>query len=257
MARARIVLAIGCFLSLAGCETSSVDLNVDFAKTNLGFINSGAYKAGAFFRWDFDLGSLAYLGEIPGFPTAPPEGANGVRQKTSYEAGITLNAELSLVQKLALEAAIQSRSTFIVEDAKRLATSRVYTRISEAINGRANEGIAHEWGIPSAIEGNRTIYYLLVRDVTFGDQLQLAIDNEIKSGASFPVQVGNATVDVTLTGSGVEQIQGDDAVILFNVYVLEAYFEKSGGSITFAFRTVQGVNLNKLPQLLRKVGTVS
>ena len=257
MARTRTALLIGCVLSLAGCDSSSVDLNVDFAKTNLGFINSGAYRAGAFFRWDVALDSLVYLGDIPGFPTAPPKDVTGVRQQTSYEAGITLSAELKALEKLALEAAIQSRSTFIVEDAKRHAATQVYTKISKAINGRANQGIADEWGIPAAIEGDREIYYLLVRDITFGDRLQLAIDNEVKSGASFPVKVGSATVNVTLTGSGLEQIQGDDAVILFNVYVMRAYYDESGGSITFAFKTVPGVDLNKLPQLLRKVGTRS
>jgi hypothetical protein len=242
---------------LSGCQSPSVAIDVDFATTNFGFINSGGYKPGSFFAWDRTKDTVAYLGDIDGFAPADAS-VPGTDQETTYDAGISIDADLELVKKAQLEAAIRNQSRFVVKDARRVAYNEVYTKISNTLNASVNSGgnLIDEWGLKAAAQSGNT-YFLLIRDVTFGDELELQINREAKAGASFPIKVADATVQVSVHGGGLGRISGNDKVMLFNFYVLRPYFDTSSGESKVAFEIVRGVDLRGFTKLFRKVGQFS
>jgi len=257
------LLIIGTALLVAGCNGNSetVGVNLDFAKTNFGYVNSGGYRAGSFFRWDFRDDRLVYLADIPGFEKpVVPQTSDRV---ASYQAGVDVDASLSAIQKFAINAEIARRSTFKVSAANRVPYSGVYTRITRYLNmnDSSSGGLADEWQIKRAIS-ERDAYFVIVRDVTYGDELSLTVDGEIKSSAEFPVKVADASYNVKISGRGLEQISGDNTELLFNIYVLEPSYliENRGTSrqtTNFQFEVISGVDLTDLPQLFRAVGDSS
>lgn len=246
-------------LPLAACNNTANTINLDtnFAATPRGLVNSGGYQQGSFFRWDTRSDQIVYLGEIAGFSPVDPA-SHGVDQETSFEVDLGGSASVDLVNKAAVEAAIKSRTKFIIKDAQRVAYSGVFTKISDTLNAGSQNGggLVEEWGINSAIASGG-VYYLLIRDVTFGDELELSVDNSTSASASLPLEIANASFNVKFDRSGLGRIKGDNSVILFNVYVLKPLYQDRDGNKTAAFEIVHGVDLSKATQLFRKVGQSS
>lgn len=242
-------------LMLASCTPSTpILVNLDFAKTNYGYINSGGYKAGSLLRWNIDEDYISYLSVVPGFDK--PDLVRGTDRTASYKDGIGLGVELNYFQTIAINNEISKRSTFQIADADRTTYDNTITKITSHISlerGLGNADLIEEWQIREAIEQGNT-YYLIVRDVTYGDSLDLSVDGEVKTSASFPIKVADASFNVQVIGNGLESIKGDRTETIFNFYVLKPYYKEENGITKLNFRVVSGVDLRNLPNLLRRVG---
>ena len=241
-------------LFLTGCnpaKTIGVDLN--FTKTNFGFVNSGAYRAGSMFLWDREANTLSYLGDVPGFEQPAIEEAPD--RALTYSAGLKLDANLTALQKLAVEGEIKRRSRLIVDDAHRVPYSNVYTKITSYLEADIdNDGsLLDEWSFKEVVESHN-LKYVIIRDVTYGSRLKVSIDQEVQQGASFPVKVGNATYNIKVSGRAAETISGANSAITFNVYVLNAYYKDGTNP---AVELQRGLDLSDLPDLFRQVGNTS
>ena len=243
---------------LAGCfgDSNTLPVNLDFSRTNYGYINSGGYQAGSFFSWDRSTDTLFYLGDVPDF--APP-GDSGRRDITAtYSGGVELGADVPKLAKVQADAWIRRNSQFSISNAKRVPYNNVYTKITSFLNADDAGGgsIADEWGIKEAI-GDPDSLFVIVRDVTFGDDISLEVNAEAGADGSISVPLAEGEVRVVIEGQGLEGISGDNVAVAFLVYVLEPYWNQKADAQTLAFRRVKRVDISRLPGLFRRVGTES
>lgn len=247
-------------LALSGCFKSgqTIPVNLDFSHTNYGFINSGDYKAGSLFLWDQGQDSLSYLGDVPGFD-APEHPRDKASDAASYSGGVDLGGEFgNPAIKLRADALIRSRSSFEIAYPNRVAYNRVYTRLSNYLTPDIKDGgaLMDEWGFAEAVNDPQQ-YYVLIRDVTYGDGITLLVDGEAKAGGGFRVPLKGLDVEIELQGRGLQAIKGDNTEVAFAVYVLRPYWKDSDGGQNPAFRVRRGLDISGLPALFRKVGQSS
>jgi len=245
---------------LSGClgDTKTVPINLDFAHTNYGYINSGDYKAGSFFHWNKTQETLSYLTDIPGFD-APANPRDRSRDFASYSSGVELGTGFqNPAMEVRANALIASKSSFEISYPNRVLYDRVYSRISAYLTADIeSEGdLLSEWGFKDAAKDPEQ-YYILVRDVTYGDSITLLVDGEAKAGGSFSIPLKGYDVDIELKGRGLQDIQGTDTEVAFAVYVLRPYWKQENGQQTPAFEVVRGLDVSQLPSLLRNVGKTS
>lgn len=247
-------------LALSGCLRSgqTIPINLDFSHTNYGFINSGGYKAGSFFLWDQDQNTLSYLGDVPGFD-APEHPRNKTSDAASYSGGVDLGGEFgNPAIKVHADAMIRSRSSFEIAYPNRVSYNDVYTRLTNYLTPDIKEGgtLLDEWGFKDAVNAPNQ-YYILVRDVTYGDGITLVVDGAAKTGGGFRVPLKGFDVAIELQGRGLQAIQGENTEVAFAVYVMRPYWKDSDGGQNPAFRVRRGIDISDLPALLRKVGQSS
>lgn len=246
-------VAIALSLGLASCGVTQrevVNVRTDFAKTNYGYINSGGYRAGSLFAWNKPAGQLVFLDNVPGFEPQLPD--QGTDSKIVYEYGLTTTAEVSLAVKAHVDAVLKSDATIEVKDARRVPVSGVVTKITEYM--KSNADLYEEWGFRESV-GAEGQYFMIVRDVTYGDSLDIRMNSENSVSGGFPIKVADASFDVKLTGKGIGNLSGSDIPIIMNVYVLKAGFVDNGaGGQNPSFTVVRDVDLKGLPDLFRSVG---
>lgn len=255
MVRSLAKIIMLCFI-LSSCNEAArpLTVNVDFAKTNYGYLNSGGYEAGSFFRWNKKQSTLTFLGNIDGFDVENAEEV-GVDIDTTYEHGVELDAQFSSIEKASIEGAIKANVTLTIIDAKRHVVSGTITKISKYLSSHTE--LFDEWNFRE-VASDPEQYYLVVRDVTVGDQVELKIANESKAGGDFPIKVGGASINVRIAGSGLGKLKGENAVMMFNFLVYRAVFKPNGeGGQNPSFEVIKDLNLEGLPSLLRKVGNSS
>ncbi|MDE4131934.1 hypothetical protein PXK00_02350 [Phaeobacter sp. QD34_3] len=248
-------------MSLAGCfgSTETVPVNLDFSRTNYGFINSGGYAAGSFFAWNKAQDELVFLGNVPGFE--PPEPGRGRDVVASYAGGLEIGGEYATYGRLArakADAWVRRISAFEIKNGTRVAYSNVYTKITDHLSKDMADGgsLIEEWGISEAI-GDPDQRFIIVRDVTYGDTIRLQVDAEAGADGSLSVPVKDGSIKVRLNGRGLEGIAGDNIEITFFVYVLEPYWKQEDGVKTLAVRRIKSEDISGLPGLLRRVGVDS
>lgn len=242
---------------LAGCFHSgeTVPVNLDFAHTNYGYINSGDYKAGSFFLWDREANTLSYLADLPGFD-APDHPRDKERDIASYSGGVSLGGGVqSPAIKAKADALIRSKSSFEIAYPNRVTYNRVYSRISDFLNSEQDQSseLLDEWGFKDAAQ-DPDQFYILVRDVTYGDGIKLLVDGEAKAGGGFSVPLKGYDVNIKLEGRGLQNITGTNTEVAFSVYVLRPVWQQKDGAQTAAFKVVRGIDISDLPELLRNVG---
>lgn len=257
MPRPHLCIALLCSFALSGCFKSGqiVPVNLDFAHTNYGFINSGDYKAGSFFLWDQTAKSLSYLGDIPGFD-APEHPRDKSSDIASYSGGVGLDGEFgNPAVRARADALIRSKSSFKITYPNRVTYSGVYTIISDFLSEDiVDQGeLLDEWGFESAANDPKQ-FYVLVRDVTYGDGIELLIDGQVKAGGGFSVPLKGVDVNIDLQGRGLQQITGENTEVAFSVYVLRPEWADHEGGQNPAFKVVRGEDISNLPALLRSVG---
>jgi hypothetical protein len=255
----KTLMALGAALFCAACfgSAQTVPVNLDFSRTNYGYINSGGYTAGSLFEWDRAGNKLTFLGNVPGFDT--PDNPDNKNILAEYQGGVELGGEFEQFASVSADAAIRRRSAFEIENGNRVPFNNVYSRLTGflADDARAGGSVMQEWGMTEAIDDPDTLY-VIIRDVTYGDKINLLVEGEAKVGGAFSVPLqGDKSFEIKIEGRGLEEIKGDNVAVSFFVYVLEPYWLQGEDAQTFAVRRVKRLDVSGLPALLRGVGTAS
>ncbi len=239
---------------LSGCleDGDTIPVNLDYAKTNFGYINSGDFKAGSFFLWNKEAKKMEHLSDIPGFDV-PPNPRDKTSQTATYSSGASIDVEgnKALIQARA-NAMIEARSEFEIAYPNKVAFDDTITRITSYLgdNIAAGGGLMQEWGFRDAVN-DKDQYYVLVRKVTYGDGITLLVDGKAQAGAGFSVVVKGADLNVKLNGKGVQSIQGTDTEVAIDVYVFRPKWSQKNGAQNPDFERKKWVDLDDLPELLR------
>ena len=241
-------------LLLTAClrDGDVVAVNLDYAKTNYGYINSGDFQAGSFFLWDKGAQRMVHLSDIPGFD-APPNPRDKTVQVADYSSGADFGGGIQKAGlKAKADAMIASRSAFEISYPNSVVFDNTITRITSYLSDdiRAGGGLLDEWGFRTAVN-DPDQYYVLVRKVTYGDGIRILVDGEAEVNGGFSVIIKGADVNVRLQGKGLNAIQGTDTEVAFDVYVLKPVWSDSGGGQNPNFAVDHFVEVKDLPDLFR------
>jgi hypothetical protein len=194
----------------------------------------GRYTAGSLFEWDRAGNKLTFLGNVPGFDT--PDNPDNKNILAEYQGGVELGGEFEQFASVSADAAIRRRSAFEIENGNRVPFNNVYSRLTGflADDARAGGSVMQEWGMTEAIDDPDTLY-VIIRDVTYGDKINLLVEGEAKVGGAFSVPLqGDKSFEIKIEGRGLEEIKGDNVAVSFFVYVLEPYWLQGEDAQTFA-----------------------
>jgi hypothetical protein len=241
-------------MMLSACNSQTVKIDVDFAKTNYGFLNSGGYRPGSLLLWNIKESTLSYKGQVE---CSPPGGDPGSPSdiETQYEFSLEANLDLTPAQIAAIESAVKTRSSLVAKDSRRFQCKSILTSLSNSVI--ADPTVLEDWSFREAAR-DPNLYYLVVTDVTIGDSVELTVDNQVMAKAGFPLKIGSSTFNASIAGNGLGKISGNDVLLMFNVRAFRPTFIDNGaGGQNAAFEPKSGLDLRKLKTLLRRVGDSS
>lgn len=247
-----VLLTALLFLTACLRDGDVVPVNLDYAKTNYGYINSGDFKAGSFFLWDKGEKRMVHLSDIPGFD-APPNPRDKTIQVADYSSGADFGGGFQKAGlKAKADAMIASRSAFEISYPNSVVFDNTITRVTSYLGQdiRNGGGLLDEWGFRAAVN-DPDQYYVLVRKVTYGDGIRILVDGEAEVNGGFSVIIKGADVNVRLQGKGLNAIQGTDTEVAFDVYVLKPVWSDTGGGQNPSFGVDHFVEVKDLPDLFR------
>ncbi|OIQ24554.1 MAG: hypothetical protein BM562_18130 [Alphaproteobacteria bacterium MedPE-SWcel] len=251
--------AVAALTLVSGCFDGGdvVPVNLDFAYTNAGYINSGDFKAGSFLLWNKAEGKMRHLSDVAGFE-APDHPRDKTLQTAQYSSGadLGLGGRKALIQARA-DALISAHSTFEISYPNTVAYDKYLSRVSRYLSEdiREDGDLMREWNFREAAN-SRDLYYVLIRKVTYGDGIALKIDGAARAEAAFSVPVQGADVSIALRGKGLQTISGTNTEIAFDVAVLRAEWQDNdAGGQNPAFAPQLWVDLSDLPELFRKTAS--
>ncbi|WP_270729303.1 hypothetical protein [Shimia sp. Alg240-R146] len=239
---------------LTGCFSDGdvVPVNLDYAKTNYGYINSGDFKAGSFFLWDKGEHRMVHLSDVPGFE-APPNPRDKTVQVADYTSGASFGVGgQKAAIKAKADAMMSARSAFEISYPNSVVFDNTITRVTRYLGNdiRDGGGLLDEWGFRTAVNDPEQ-FYVLVRKVTYGDGIRLLVDGETEVNGGFSVIIKGADVNVRVQGKGLNAIQGTDTEVAFDVYVMRPFWKQTGAAQTPSFAVDHFVKIDGLPDLFR------
>ena len=248
--------ALAALFMTSGClgDGDVVPVNLDYAYTNYGYINSGDFQAGSFLLWNKTEGQMVHLSDIPGFD-APVHPRDKTVQTAFYSSGadLGLGARKGVIQAHA-DALIAANSSFEIAYPNTVAFDKYLSRVSRYLGEDIREGgdLLDEWNFRDAVNADN-LYYVLIRKVTYGDGIELKVHGEARAEGGFQVLLKGADVSVALKGKGLQRIAGTNTEVAFDVVVLRPYWSDNGdGGQNPAFSPQRWVDVSDLPELFRK-----
>lgn len=261
--------------ALFGCfrAPSTVPVNLDYAETSRGYLNSGSYQAGSLFRWHKgqeadDLGYLVYIGDLEGFEE-PLERDVTEKDTAFYSRGakVHLDPKLKIPVNVDLDAEIAKRSVFYLTNFQRQKSAGYLTRTTDHIK-YSNEGpdgqrilktpeelenLLLEWNYWEAVKDPNQ-FYILVTDVTYGDSLSLVVDKKVVNDLTVEVPSVGGKIRFDLVGKDLRELKGDFKELLFRVDVLDPCLkENDDNGFNPSFDVVTGNMSPDVPELLRNI----
>ncbi|NIZ15028.1 hypothetical protein [Phaeobacter sp. HF9A] len=245
---AALLLTAACFN-----DGDVVPVNLDFAYTNYGYINSGDFQAGSFLLWNKAEGKMMHLSDIGGFD-APLNPRDKSLQVAQYAGGadLGLGGKKGVIQARA-DAMIAANSSFEISYPNTVAFDKYLSRLSRYLSAdiREDGDLMSEWRFKEAVN-DKDLYYVLIRKVTYGDGIELKVNGEARADGGFTVLLKGADVSIALRGKGLQQIRGTDTEVAFDVAVLRPYWkDNAAGGQNPAFQPAGWVEKSELSEVFR------
>lgn len=274
MSKLRGGIGVLWLMCLQGCfwTTPTVPVNLNFVESAYGYLNAGDYRAGSLFRWDrspqVGRERLEFIGYLTGFDI-PPRDRLKAEDYADYARGAAFEIGADLgVDEGAIDTEISRRARFKLTNFRREKSDAFITRLSHYIKMKPatpseparlrtqpeKDAIMEAWRFRDVVN-DRDQYFVLVTDVTYGDEVFLEIDNAIKTGASFTVPVLAGKVRVDLVGRDLRKLSGNFTELMFRVDILAPYWNTRDGEQFPDFKVVTGGVFPDMPRLLREIDT--
>jgi hypothetical protein len=239
----RTFLMIAALFSASACEqtknTASLDLN--YARTSLGFRNSGDLSSGRLYLWDLNEENLTLIAAGIGLPERTPN-QPGNREATSVsgfaiQAGADVNGQgvINISQKVEDSLSFSSTNALTIENNQlETAMSSTYSALRSQYqsdpSNTANPYIS--WRVEDATSNQDRYKYVLLYNEVQASAEFLKFEGSIESSVSFDVPngaSGNVAVSITSTAtqSCTETVEGERAVCYINAKVYNVFLNDS------------------------------
>jgi len=241
-----VALLLAALVASSCAKQASV--NLDYSRTNYGYLNSGGHTSGSLLLWDRRKKTVMALENVACMRRTALD-PNPVDIETGYEFALDGGGKLTPTELALVRAAVRTRTSLVAGDARRFQCNSIVTSLTKHIN--SDPTVLSDWFFRDAIE-NQDLFYVFVMDVTVGDSVEMKVDNEISASAGFPVKVGAASIDVKIDRSTLHKLSGNDVVLMFNVRMLRpAYVKNAEGGQNASFELVRDVDVDALREALR------
>lgn len=241
-----MALLVVAFVLSSCAKQVSVDLN--YASTNLGYLNSGGYTSGSLLLWDRRKSTVAALENVAclrRIATNP----NPTRIETSYDFSLKGGGELTPAELAFVRASIERRTSLVAEDVRRFQCSSIVTSLTNHIN--SDPTVLSDWYFQDVLT-NPDLLYVFVTDVAIGDSIEVKVDNRSGATAGLPLKLGASKINVEIDRSSLQKLSGDDVVLMFNARFLRpTYVTNEEGGKNASFELVRDVDVSALPAALR------
>ena len=254
---------IACATLASGCDTmtKTVPVNLDYARTSLGYRNSGLLRPGSLFFWDTQANELISLSSDVVLPEFKPNTKTSIEAKNIRGIEVGLQAELPSVVSGEIEAAIRNNYVFVVNNATKATSQRRYSAISKTYARLRQDGQNpyNLWRIDD-LTGNRARYKIvLAESPVYADSESL----QFLSGGDGSIKIQSptnqkVTFAVKAPRESAAKCSGQPALCFINLFVLDVLLstatDQNGKTIQkLDYRPSSGVNRELLPAALRKL----
>lgn len=252
-----------CGMLVSGChhDIKTVPVNLDYARTSLGYRNSGLLRPGSLFLWDTQTNELVSLSSDVVLPEVKPNSKTSIEAKNIRGIEVGLQAELPSVVAGEIKAAIRNNYVFVVNNATRATSQKRYSAISKTYATLRQDGQDpyNLWRIDD-LAGNSSRYKMvLAESPVYADSETL----QFLSGGDGSIKIKSpANQDVTFTVKAPREdaakCSGQPALCFINLFVLDVLLntttDQNGQTVQkLGYRPSSGVDREMLPEALRKL----
>jgi hypothetical protein len=251
MRRWAIVVAAWC-VPFAGCNQYVV-VEPSFARTDAGFINSGLDNVASLFLWDIGSNKIVRVSDL-NLPTKhlTVEGSGTRYIATNLRATrIKIAAGALLPEDIVrIETAISQKTKLELVD---YTIERYPDPVTSFVN-KVNSASDVEKEVlriqEAAVPASQFRYILVDRGIR-GEKVSLSIDNDARTGATFPVSLASGQINIEISGSGLQKFEGGNipAIINFRVLKVSKYTRAEG--VFYRFSDDTNYSMQSLIEALR------
>lgn len=250
-------MTVGCHHN----QATTVPVNLDYARTNLGYRNSGLLESGNLYLWDMQRNELVSL--YTGIPLTEKKSptTTSIEAKNIQGIEVGLNAEIPKAVTGQIKAAIRNNYVFVVNKANKATSSKRFTAISSTYSQLRNDGQDpfFTWRVNDLASNPQRYKLVLAESPVYAESESL----QFQSGGDGSISVKSPNdEDVSFTVKAPRdrsaKCSGSPALCFINLLVIDVRLkestDESGNPVrTIDYRTSTGIDREKLPEALRKL----
>ncbi|MGX1308289.1 hypothetical protein AB7M35_003047 [Amorphus suaedae] len=242
--------------TVAACATAKP--NFDFARTTLGYRNSGLFNEGRVFFWDTTTNDLIDLNDSVALRHEGSVGpqnlmASNVRGFDVEVQGI--QSEL-LTQRVEADvrAFLANELSFEVKDAVRKTNSNARAALEGKYREIQPDNGYRRWRVRELAKNPARYKLVVITEPVYASSEVISVAGEAGGSvnASIP-SLGGGKIAINLKNATAANCSGVNALCFFNVFVAEGSLVASKGEKVLAFQSAGPVSQDKLTQAFRKL----
>lgn len=254
---ARNAAVVAAALLLAACGVTATP-KFDYARTSLGYRNSGLLGEGRVFFWDTDQNELINLGDSVPLTVSRRVGPQDMdaRNVRGFDVKVSgaPNAAIARAVEADVAAYLSNESAFEVKNAEREISvdprGGLYKTYAEI---QPDDG-AYRWRVRELDSNPRRYKLVVITDPVYATSESISVGG--KAGGNVKISVpAIARGDVTINLSDARQASctGQRALCFFNVFVAEGALVNVDGVQKLRLRGTDNVSRDKLTEAFRKL----
>ncbi|MEP0944689.1 MAG: hypothetical protein ABJH63_13715 [Rhizobiaceae bacterium] len=250
-------VAVGCHHK----KVTTVPINLDYARTNLGYRNSGLIDAGSLYFWDMKENELVSLARDIPLTERKSSSTTSIEAKNIQGIEIGLQADIPRAVTGQIKAAIRNNYIFLVNKANKATSSKRFDAISKTYTQLRESGQDpyFVWRVSDLVSDPGRYKLVLAESPVYAESESL----QFQSGGdgSISVQSPNnekLSFDVKAPKERSAKCSGSPAQCFINLLVIDVRLkdseDESGNPVrTIDYRPSRGIDREKLPEALRKL----
>lgn len=228
-------------IALVGCKSvtlGSVSVDVSFANTDKGYVNSAADALGTLYLYDKKSGTLRELAVID--LTDKGAGDTYDKQEARDIDGIEISGELDAAVKAVAKTKIQSNAYIVLENAYVEKYQNTFTDLAREIRNKMSEeeDLRFAWFLDEAASPDSRYRHVLVYSAMKADKIDIGYDNNVVVNGKIKIPTSRSgSAEVAVTGASFEKYEGKAVPVLLKYHVIRTTKERNReGVITYHFR---------------------
>lgn len=251
-------------VALCGCGSTSAfvqksrvaTVDLAYAQTTAGFINSGLQGFGSLYLLDSTLGKerVDKL-DVIDFKNAS-RGQTYERYVTQITAPASISGEINAGIKASVTAGLKNEAKLELQNSTPVEALRTFNELSALLNEDSAKGsgnLAADWSLPEAAQPGSPLRLLLIYASNNADSASFSVAAGPSGTASLTLpNAQGGSVKVNLEGTDLSQITGKQVPVLHKYRVIKVSLKDNGkGAVTYNFEIDRSFDLTRLPSILK------
>jgi len=228
----RYICLLFTVILMSACQVVNVD--VSHVKTDKGFLNSGLADLGDLYVLDKNTLRMDKLTNIE--LTKIRNGFPFTRIRAVDLQGVEIRGEIKPTVKSKVELEISNKSFIELDNGDSVEYKETFTALSNRINQEISNGreLGFSWFLDEASQPGSSLRYLLVYGTVRADKARIGFDRSLVAGGEIEIPTGTfGTLTVKVSGSSIEEFEGNKVPIFLKFFVIEAFKDKDTGNYSF------------------------